>query len=166
VSSGSEEVKKVKLAEALALRSDVQKRLVQVQARAVSTARYQEGEQPAESATELLDQARVLAGELEDLVRRVNRTNVSAEIEPGRTITDAIAHRDSLSLRRKMVTAVADAASGRQENSWGRQMRSELRHVTDMDVGALRSEADDLARQYREIDVKIQEANWATELVD
>lgn len=38
----------MKLAEALALRADAQKRLAQLQSRAVSSARYQEGEEPIE----------------------------------------------------------------------------------------------------------------------
>src|SRR4051795_6382541 len=47
----------VKLAEALSLRSDAQKRLAQLQARATASARYQEGEEPAEDAADLLAQA-------------------------------------------------------------------------------------------------------------
>lgn len=43
----------MKLAEALALRSDAQKRLAQLQARAVASARYQEGEEPPERAGEV-----------------------------------------------------------------------------------------------------------------
>ncbi|HZM39732.1 MAG TPA: hypothetical protein VFB94_11485 [Acidimicrobiales bacterium] len=37
-----------------------------------------------------------------------------------------------------------------------RQVRSELRLLTDVPVGDLRREADDLARQYRELDVRLQ----------
>lgn len=156
----------MKLAEALALRGDAQKRLAQLQARAVSVARYQEGEPPPESAMELLAQAREVTGQVEELVRRINRTNAATVLEPGVTVTDALSRRDALALRRKLVTAVADAASGHQprEVGWGRQLRSELRQLTDAPVAELRREADDLARQYRELDMRIQEANWATEL--
>ena len=41
----------MKLAEALALRADTQKRFEQVRSRVQSSARYQEGEEPAEDAT-------------------------------------------------------------------------------------------------------------------
>lgn len=158
----------MKLAEALGLRGDAQKRLAQVQARAVSVARYQEGELPPESAMELLAQAREITVQIEELIRRINRTNAATELEPGVTITDGIARRDALALRRKLVTAVANAASGIQqgEMGWGRQLRSELRQLTDVPVAELRREADDLARQYRELDMRIQEANWATEVPD
>jgi hypothetical protein len=158
----------MKLAEALALRSDAQKRLAQLQARAVASARYQEGEEPPERSAELLAEARAVTEEIEGLVRRVNRTNASTELEPGLTVTDAIARRDALAIRRKVVTAVADAAAGHDElrHGWGRQLRSELRQLTDLPVAELRREADDLARQYRELDVRLQEANWATELAE
>jgi hypothetical protein len=158
----------MKLAEALSLRSDAQKRLAQLQSRAVASARYQEGEEPPERAADLLTEARAVTEEIETLVRAVNRTNASTELEPGLTITDAIAQRDALALRRKLVTTVADAAAGHDERrpGWGRQLRSELRQLTNLPVAELRREADDLARRYRELDVRLQEANWATELVE
>lgn len=158
----------MKLAEALALRGDAQKRLAQIEARATAVARYQEGEEPAEDATVLLAQARVVADEIEGLIVKINRTNAATEISAGFTITDAIARRDVLGLRRKTVVAVADAAAGTGDDSqpWGRQLRSELREMTDVPVADLRQEADDLAKQYREVDLQIQAANWATELVE
>jgi hypothetical protein len=156
----------MKLAEALALRSDAQKRASQLQARALATARYQEGEQPPESAADLLAEARAVVDEVETLVRRINRTNAATELEPGVTITDAIARRDALALHRKVLAAVADAAAGRGDGRMWRQLRSELREVTDLPVGELRREADDVSRQYRELDVRLQQANWATDLVE
>jgi hypothetical protein len=54
---------------------------------------------------------RVLA-ELEDLIRRINRTNAAAMLDEQMTITDAIARRDALRWRHALYTSVADAASG------------------------------------------------------
>ena len=156
----------MKLAEALALRADAQKRLAQVTARAVSNARYQEGEPPVEDAAQLHDEAPAVVDEIEGLVRRINRTNARSELEPGLTITDALAQRDALSALHKVAVAVADAASGRDQHGWSRQMRSELRYLTDLRVVDLRQEADRLAQRYRELDTRLQAANWATELVD
>jgi hypothetical protein len=34
-----------------------------------------------------------------------------------------------------------------------------------VDVGGLRRRADDLAKERRELDARIQEANWQTELI-
>jgi hypothetical protein len=44
----------MKLAEALALRADLQARLAQLASRATTNARYQEGEEPAEDPNALL----------------------------------------------------------------------------------------------------------------
>jgi hypothetical protein len=156
----------MKLAEALALRADAQKRLAQLTARAVANARYQEGEPPVEDAAQLHDEARAVISEIEGLIRRINRTNAGSELEPGLTITDALAQRDALGAMHKVAVAVADAASGRDQHGWGRQMRSELRYLTDLRVADLREEADRLAKEYRELDTRLQAANWATELAE
>lgn len=155
----------MKLAEALIERADAQKRLAQIQARATSVARYQEDEEPAEDAAELLAAGRQITADIEQLIAAVNRTNAATELEPGVTITDALARRDALAMRRRLVTAVADAAAGSDDGPWGRQLRSELRFVTPVAVADLRREADDLARQYRELDTRLQAANWAVDLL-
>lgn len=158
----------MKLAEALAQRSDAQKRLAQLKSRAVSNARYQEGEPPAEDTAALLAEAREVVAEIERLVRAINKTNASVELSPGQTITDAIARRDALASQRDLVVAVADAASGQgsADFHFGRQMRSELRQITDLAVPELRKEADQLAQRYRELDVTLQATNWSVDLVD
>jgi len=156
----------MKLAEALAQRADAQKRLAQLTARAVANARYQEGEPPVEDAAQLHAQARAAVAEIEALVRRINRTNARTELEPGLTVTDALAQRDALRAQHKVAVAVADAAAGGDQRGWARQMRSELRYITDLPVADLRQEADRLAQRHRMLDTRLQEANWATELVE
>lgn len=154
------------LGEALAERAGKKNQLEQVEARAESVARYQEGEQPAESAEELLDQGRRLIGELQDLARRINRTNSATELDPGFTLTDALAQRDSYAAQFRLVTAIADAGSGRLGHGWGRQLRSELQQVSAVPVAHLRAEADQIAQARRMLDVRIQQAGWSTELLD
>ena len=154
------------LGEALAERAGKKKQLEQVAARAESVARYQEGEQPAESAEELLDQGRRLIGELRDLARRINRTNSATELDPGFTLTDALAQRDSYAAQFRLVTAIADAGSGGLGQGWGRQLRSELQQVSAVPVAGLRAEADQIAQARRMLDVRIQQAGWSTELLD
>lgn len=152
----------MKLAEALAQRADIQKRMAEVRFRAAQNARYQEGEKPAEDSARLLEEFNRLAGQLASLIRRINRTNLATELRPGMTLTDAIAERDSLSLRYAATNDVATAASGRLD----RATRSEVKYITKLDVPALRTAADQLAREYRDLDMAIQERNWATELLD
>jgi hypothetical protein len=158
----------VKLAEGLALRADAQKRLEQLRSRIHGSARYQEGEEPAEDAAALVAEADGVLAELEDLIRRINRTNAATQLDPGSTLTDAIARRDVLRLRRALYVGAADAATGRAANQplGGRQMRSELRYVSGLDVRALRRDADRAAKELRELDNRIQQANWEVDLVD
>jgi hypothetical protein len=154
----------MKLAEALALRADAARRAEQLKARIAASARYQEGETPAEDAAALLTEADEVLGELESLIRRVNRTNAATVID-GVTLTDALARRDVLRLRHKVVTSAADAAAGDGQRGF-RQLRSELKMIPALPVAELRGRADDLARQVREVDTLIQRANWEADLLD
>ncbi|MGC5030182.1 DIP1984 family protein [Micromonospora sp. DT229] len=154
----------MKLAEALALRADAARRAEQLRARIVASARYQEGETPAEDAAALLTEAGEVLGELESLMRRINRTNAATPVEGG-TLTDALARRDVLRLQHRMVTSAADAAAGEGQRGF-RQLRSELKMIPALPVAQLRSQADDLARQLREVDTLIQRTNWEVDLLD
>ncbi|MCQ0021826.1 DIP1984 family protein [Streptomyces somaliensis DSM 40738] len=102
----------------------------------------------------------------EALIRRINRTNAAVEMGPDRTLTDALARRDVLRLRHSVVTAAADAAAGQGERGYGRQLRSELVMPSALPVAELRGQADALAREIQEIDVRIQRTNWEADLLD
>jgi DNA repair exonuclease SbcCD ATPase subunit len=153
----------MKVAEALAQRADAQRRVEQLRARIASNARYQEGEEPAEDAAALLAEVDEVLVELEELIRRINRTNAVTPLGDG-TLTDALARRDVLRLRHSVLTSSADAAAGRSGAM--RQMRSELRQLAALPVGELRRRADDVARDLRELDTAVQQANWTVELVE
>ena len=152
----------MKLAEALAERADAQRRVAQLVKRIQLSARTQEGETPPEDVNELLDEMDGLLDRVEVLIRRINRTNTATELEPGVSLTDGLARRDVLGTRRASLVAVADAASVRQD----RYSRSEIRFVTALDVTAVRRRIDDLAKEYRELDARIQSRNWEVELAD
>jgi hypothetical protein len=154
----------MKLAEALALRADAARRAEQLRARITASARFQEGEAPAEDAGALLAEAGQVLGELESLIRRINRTNAATSVEGG-TLTDALARRDVLRLRHGVVTSAANAAAGEGQRGF-RQLRSELKMIPALPVAELRGQADDLARQLREVDTEIQRTNWEADLLD
>jgi hypothetical protein len=54
----------------------------------VANARFQEDEEPAEDAGALLAEAGAVLDELEDLIRRINRTNAATAIGSEGAITD------------------------------------------------------------------------------
>lgn len=153
----------MKLAEALAMRSDLQTRLEQLRSRIASSARYQEGDTPAEDAAALLREGVALTQQLETLISAINRTNGRVRLEDGRSISDALAGRDTLRLRHSLLSDAAEAATGQ---GGARQLRSELRQISALDVPAVRAQADDVARELRELDARIQQTNWSVDLAE
>ena len=77
-------------------------------------------------------------------------------------MADALAERDVLKIRYNAYRELATAAS----TSQGRTTRSEVKFISTVSVAATQRKADDLAKQYRELDTRIQEADWLTTLLD
>jgi len=150
----------MKLAEALILRADCQKKIAQINERLIRNAKVQEGETPAEDPAALIAAIEQTSTQLVDLVQKINRTNVSIRLD-GETIADAIARRDNLMLRQSIYRSLAEAATITQD----RYMKSEIKFISTVAVTEIQKRADDLARDYRELDAKIQAANWNTELL-
>src|SRR5437899_8932885 len=105
----------MKLGEALTLRSDLQTRVGELRNRITQSARVQEGEKPHEDPTELLNEFDAVADELERLVGQINRTNLTVRLPDGRTLTEALARRDSLTLRHQTLRALAEAAAEKHD---------------------------------------------------
>jgi hypothetical protein len=151
----------MKLAEALAERSDCQVRIQELNKRVVRSARVQEGEQPAEDSAALLLESEKLFARLLELISAINRTNSRTVFDKDTTLSDAIADRDVTGKKRDFLAAIADAASTRQD----RYSKSEVKFVSTVSVSDIQRQIDQLAKQYRELDTAIQELNWKTELV-
>ncbi|OBG66740.1 MULTISPECIES: DIP1984 family protein [unclassified Mycobacterium] len=156
----------MKLAEALSLRADALRRIEQLRTRIVSSARYQEGEEPAEDAAALLAEVEGVLGEYEVLIRRINRTNAATTIGADGTLTDALARRDALRWRHHVLKSAADAAAGSSQQGYSRQLRSELKMLSALTVADVRAQADQVARELRELDVRIQRSNWEVDLLE
>jgi uncharacterized protein DUF6847 len=151
----------MKLAEALILRADCQKRLAQVKYRLLINAKVQEGDQPAEAPQDLIAELETVSGELLDLIKRINRTNSATTFAASRTISDALAERDVTALQRAAYSELAQSAAITQ----GRITRSEVKYIATINVAEIQKRADVLAKNYRELDARIQEFNWQTELM-
>ena len=152
----------MKLAEALILRADHQKRLTQLRSRISGNARIQEGEVPAEDPNALLSDFVQLSGELRQLIQQINRTNAATQVEAGKTISDAIAERDELQVLHAMYRDLAAAALIRQD----RTTKGEVKFLSAVNVAQIQNQADDLAKRRRELDATIQALNWNIELME
>ncbi len=125
------------------------------------SARVQEGEQPAEDPVALLEEVEETFARLVELVSSINRTNARTPFNEGLTISDAIAERDATGKKRDLYAGVADAASTRQD----RYSKSEVKFFATIPISELQRKVDDLSKRFRELDTKLQELNWNTELV-
>ncbi len=150
----------MKLAEALNQRADLQKRIAQLRERFSNNVKVQEGDQPAEKPEDLFAELERSLKELETLIVRINRTNQETVWE-GQTLTEMIAAKDMLSLHLSSLRAVLEAANVRSD----RFSRNEIKFVRTIDVNELQKKVDDLSRDLRELDSRLQQANWMTDLL-
>ena len=72
-----------------------------------------------------------------------------------------IAEKDILSLRLSVLREVLADASVRGD----RFSRNEIKFVRTIDIAVLQKQIDDSSKQLRELDVKLQQANWMTDLL-
>ena len=152
----------MKLAEALAIRKDTQKRIEQLKSRILNNVRVQEGDSPSEEPKELMKEMDACLNSLFALIFKINKTNMNTIINEGRTITEMMAERDILSMRITSLREIFNKASESQE----RYSRSEIKMVTTIDIKPLSKKIDDLSKQLRELDMKIQTLNFTTELME
>ena len=151
----------MKLAEALIIRADIQKRIAQLKGRLKDSAKVQEGDTPAEDVNELTNELDALLLQLEDLIYRINVTNMQTMHE-GESLTHMMARKDVLTTRlgvmRELVAHVTESDT--------RYGRNEIKYVRTVDVAALRRSTDEYSKQLRELDTKIQGLNWTVDLVE
>lgn len=151
----------MKLAEALIIRADLQTRYTLIKQRLIKNAKVQEGEKPSEDPEKLLFEAEEVAAELQVFIQRINKTNSQTILTDSMTITEAIACRDILRMNHSLYRELANAAVIVQD----RYTKSEVKFKSTVDIAKLQRHADVLAKQHRELDTLIQEANWKTELL-
>jgi len=96
------------------------------------------------------------------LVTSINRTNAATTFDGQRTISDAIAERDILGKKRDLFSQLAESATTRQD----RYSKSEVKFVSTVSVGETQIQKDLLAKAFRELDTRIQELNWETEIIE
>ena len=150
----------MKLAEALSLRADLQKRIAQLESRLNMNATVQEGESPAEDPKVLLIELDAMIRQLEDLIFRINITNCNT-VKDKMSITQMIAKRDVLTIKVDCLRGFLLNAS----NIANRAMLTEIKVQPTVNVGELQKKVDEISKEIRETDIRIQELNWTTELV-
>lgn len=152
------------LAEALVERKGLKERLESLKQRLAANVRVQEGDTPTEAPGDLMEQVRAAIADLERLIVAINRTNLTARLpgEEGWSLMEAIARRDMLTLHQTVLQGTIGAARITR-NEWA-MTHSEVRSVLAVDVAALQRQIDALAKERRQLDLRLQAANWSTRL--
>ena len=101
----------MKLAEALSIRKDLQKRIQQLGQRIQNNVKVQEGDEPSEHPTELMKELDSCLVQLESLIWRINATNMSTRNSDGRTLTEMMAQKDVLTMRINTLRSAFETAS-------------------------------------------------------
>ena len=150
--------KKMKLAEGLLLRADLMKKIEHLQNRIRPVLIVSDDKLPQEDPDKLLAQLRKAIQDLESLVIRINKTNNETNVEGEGILMEALAKRDSLKMLSERLRNIRHAAQ--INNSGDNNLK------TTINIKKLQNEMDQTGRAFREIDSKIQETNWLTEIKD
>ena len=151
----------MKIAEALILRADIQKRIAQLKTRLNNNAKVQEHEEPAENPELLLTELDSLISQLNDLIIKINKTNTLSKID-GISLVELISKKDTLSQKAGILREFIEIAS-QKINLYS---TTEIKVFSTINVPAQQKQLDKLSKEIRETDTKLQQANWTIDLIE
>ena len=151
----------MKIAEALILRADIQKRIAQLKTRLNNNAKVQENEEPAENPELLLTELENLISQLNDLIVKINRTNTLSKVD-GISLVELIAKKDTLSQKAGILREFIEIASQKVDL----YSTTEIKVFSTVNVPEQQKKLDKLSKEIRETDTKLQQANWTIDLVE
>ena len=151
----------MKLAEALQERADLNRKIDELRRRLGNAVLGQEGEDPVEDPSALLKELDSAVARLEELMAAINLTNCKTKVN-GMTLTALIARKDALMLK---LSAYRDLVYTAGQNT-SRARGTEIKVKALLKAGDLQKEADQTAKEIRELDNLLQETNWKTRLAE
>ena len=151
----------MKIAEALILRADIQKRISQLKTRLNNNAKVQENEEPAENPEFLLTELDDLISKLNNLIIKINRMNTLSKID-GISLVELIAKKDTLSQKAVILREFIEIAS-QKINLYS---STEIKVFSTVNVPAQQKWLDKLSKEIRKTDTKLQQANWTIDLIE
>lgn len=152
----------MKLAEALIIRSDLQKKLYSLQSRLDKNVMIQEGSEATENPDSLLKEIFAVNDELHELVLKIHRTNASVVLGDGRNLLAVLNERDKLLEVHKILRNAVSHATDRLDRYSAREIKWE----PVIDVADYQKKADEISKKIREINILIQANNWQADLID
>ncbi len=151
----------MKLAEALIKRGNLQKRIEGLKEKLIRYSRVQEGENPPENPDDIYKELKLNLDELISFVQRINKTNSKIMFDEKYSIADVLTYRDILLHNYKILYKVIESAT----DIGDRYSKKEIKVLSSINVKGYQKEADKISKEYRELDIKIQEKNWLIDLI-
>ena len=151
----------MKLAEALQERADLNRNIEQLQSRLNNNVLVQEGEEPAEDPQKLKEMLDESIARLAYLIKCINQTNCQTIVD-GKSLTELIAQKDALSLK---IHAYKDIVYTAAQSVY-RARNTEIKIKQTINVASWQAEIDQMAKNLRLVDNKLQETNWQTDLIE
>jgi len=148
----------MKLAEALLQRADLQRKIDQLTARILPNLIVHNQANPQEDPTKLLAKLREAVKQFEQIVVKINNTNIQTRLPDGRSLMEGLAQRDALKLLQEKMRQVRQS-SVIHSHGYNNQ-------TTTLKFTSIQSEIDQIGRAFREIDTIIQGLNWSTDLIE
>ena len=151
----------MKLAEALLLRADLQKKLANLKTRIGDNVKVQDGDVPSEDPIAPLDAAEQVIKGLYELIAQIHQTNAAAVLPSGQTLLSRLVERDELSERHRLLQYALDQA--KVDND--RYSHREIKWQKTIKISDLQQQVDEVASQLRRINVELQASNWQVDLL-
>ncbi|WP_151833307.1 DIP1984 family protein [Acinetobacter ursingii] len=150
----------MKLAEALLLRSDLQKKLLSLQQRIHKNVLVQDGDTPSEDPEQLIDEAVLVNKQLFQLIQKIHQTNAQAQANNGKASLDILNQRDQLSAEHRIIQQAIDNT----QKDTDRYSVREIKWIKAVSVSKLQKQADEISQSLRLINLEIQASNWQIDL--
>jgi len=150
----------MKLAEALLIRADQKKKILSLRERITQNALVQEGNQPREDISRLIRECFDVIAEEKALVLRIDIANAGGKLLDGQPLPQALAEREMLKQRHAVLKQAVDATHKEKD----RYSPRELKWLPQIDVSSIQKQMEDLAVKIRDLNARIQQANWNIEL--
>ena len=151
----------MKLAQALIERKAIKTNMEELKKRIYQNAKIQEGDSSIESPLDLMDELDIEIQRYTAIICRINETNNATQIDENLSMMEAIIQKDMLHLKYLVFKNLGDKAVVKED----RYSRREIKYVPNVDIPTVRKKLNAVAKEYRELDMKIQECNWNTELI-
>ncbi|MPW45218.1 septicolysin [Acinetobacter guerrae] len=150
----------MKLAEALLLRSDLQKKLLSLQQRIHKNVLVQDGDTPSENPEQLIDEAVMVNKQLFQLIQKIHQTNAQAQANNGKALLDILNQRDQLNAEHRIIQQAIDNT----QKDTDRYSVREIKWIKAVSVSKLQKQADEISQNLRLINLEIQASNWQIDL--